>query len=114
MRTLDELGLSPNDEAAIKEARQLLFTQFPVERVVLFGSKSRGTDDDESDIDLLVLTSRELGWRERGAIVDALYDIQLRHDVVLSPLVVPTVEWEQGLFSVQPLHREIERDGIAA
>ncbi|MSQ63593.1 MAG: hypothetical protein EXR33_07130 [Betaproteobacteria bacterium] len=63
MRTLDQLGLSPNDTAAI---------------------------------------------------VGALYDIQLRYDVLLSPLVVPTTEWEAGLYSVLPLHREIERDGIAA
>ena len=65
LRTLDQLGLSPNDEAGIKAARQVLLTQFPVERVILFGSKARGTDDAESDIDLLVLTSRELTWRER-------------------------------------------------
>jgi predicted nucleotidyltransferase len=114
MRTLDQLGLSPNDEAAIKAARQVLLTQFPVERVILFGSKARGTDDAESDIDLLVLTSRELTWREREAVIGALYDIQLRYDVLLSPLVVPTTEWETGLYSVLPLHREIEGEGIPA
>lgn len=114
MRTLDQLGLSPNDTAAIKAARQILLTRFPVERVILFGSKARGTEDAESDIDLLVLTSREITWQEREAVVGALYDIQLRYDVLLSPLVVPTTEWEAGLYSVLPLHREIERDGIAA
>ena len=114
MRTLDQIGLSPNDAAAIKAARQVLLTQFPVERVILFGSKARGTDDAESDIDLLVLTSRELAWQERNAVVGALYDIQLRYDVLLSPLVVPTKEWEAGLYSVLPLHHEIERDGVAA
>lgn len=114
MTTLDQLGLSVADRAAIAEARQVLFAGFPVERVVLFGSKARRTDDAESDIDLLVLTSRELGWRERQAIIDALYGIQLRHDVLLSPLVVPTKDWEQGLYAILPLHREIDRDGIAA
>jgi predicted nucleotidyltransferase len=114
MKTMDQLGLSPDDEAAIKAARLVLLAQFPVERLILFGSKARGTDDVESDIDLLVLTSRELTWQEREAIVGALYDIQLRYDVLLSPLVVPTTEWETGLYSVLPLHREIEREGIAA
>ena len=114
MRTLERLRLSRNDETAIKAARQVLFTGFPVERVILFGSKARGTGDAESDIDLLVLTSRELTWREREAVVGALYEIQLRYDVLLSPLVVHTAEWEAGMYSVLPLHREIERDGIAA
>jgi predicted nucleotidyltransferase len=97
MRTLDQLSLSPNDEAAIKTARRLLFARFPVERVILFGSKARGIDDAESDIDLLVLTSRELTWIEREAVVDAPYDLQLRYHVLLSSLVVPASEWKTGL-----------------
>jgi predicted nucleotidyltransferase len=31
--------------------------------VVLFGSKARGAGDEDSDIDLLVLTKWKLDWR---------------------------------------------------
>ena len=34
--------------------------KWPIERAVLFGSKARGDDDPDSDIDLLLITAEEL------------------------------------------------------
>ena len=114
MRTLAEVQLNPTDRVAIEEAAPLLRARFRVEQVVLFGSKARGEDDPESDLDLLVLTTRELSRRERHEIVDALFPLQLRHDVVLSPLIVAAHEWREGLFSVHPIRQEVEEQGVAA
>jgi uncharacterized protein len=112
MKTLRQLNLKRRDQAAVEAAARLLRERFPVEQVVLFGSKARGTDDAESDIDLLMLTSRELDWQERKALVAAMFDIELAHDVVISTLVVPVREWEEGMSAVLPIHDEIERDGV--
>ena len=60
MKKLAQIFLDDRDRAAIAAAVGLLRSRFPVERVMLYGSKARGTDDEESDIDLLVLTSRKL------------------------------------------------------
>lgn len=113
MKTLAHISLKPNDRKAIEAAKNLLVQKYPVELIVLYGSKAKGTDDVESDIDLLVLTTRELTWRERNAITDPLYDIQLTHNVVISTLVVSRREWSEGRYSVLPIHDEIERYGVA-
>ena len=112
MKKLAQISLDDRDRMAIAEAVGLLRSRFPVERVMLYGSKARGTDDEESDIDLLVLTSRKLEWRERDAITDALFDIELAHGVVISSLVLPAAEWERGRFTVLPIHEEIEDSGV--
>ncbi|MGH8503708.1 MAG: nucleotidyltransferase domain-containing protein [Gammaproteobacteria bacterium] len=114
MKTLDEIALKPTDRLAIEAAARTIRAQVPVAELILFGSKAEGRDDAESDIDLLVLTTREISWHERGALMGSLYPIQLEYDVVISPLVVPVKEWQQGLYSVLPLHDEIEGHGIAA
>lgn len=114
MKTLNDIRLKERDREAIAAAARLLKQRFPVEQTILYGSKARGTDDAESDIDLLVLTSRELSWQERNAITDALFDIQLDHDVVISTLVIPTREWREGRFTVLPIQDEITRDGVEA
>lgn len=114
MRSIAEIGLSKTDQEAIAEASQVLRDRFPVERIVLFGSKARGTDDEESDIDLLVLTGRRLDWKERCAITDALFDLQLAYEVVISTLVVAAEEWDRGVYRVLPIHDEIEEQGVAA
>jgi len=114
MKTLDQVTLKDNDRRAIRSAASLLREGFPVERVVLFGSKVRGDDDYESDIDLLVLTSHKLTCQERDEITSALFDLQLELEVVISTLIVSTEEWEHGLYQVLPIRREIEREGVAA
>jgi predicted nucleotidyltransferase len=112
VKTIDQLELSANDRRAIEEAVALLRDRFPVERVILFGSKARGDDDAESDVDLLVLTSRPLSRSERRAISDAVFPIQLRHDAVLSPLIVSRDEWETGVVSALPIHDEVLEQGV--
>lgn len=113
-RTFESIQLHPRDREAILEAADLLRQRFPVESIILFGSKARGDDDRESDIDLLVLTSRHLSRSERHAMTDALFPLPLRHDVVLSLLVLPTQEWSGGVVSVLPIHDEVLEQGVAA
>lgn len=92
----------------------MLRARFPVRQVVLYGSKARGSSDRESDIDLLVLTTRPVPWREQAQIIDALYPLQLEHNVIFSTLIVAAADWSEGLFQVLPIRTEIERDGVAA
>lgn len=82
--------------------------------VKLFGSKATGRDDAESDIDLLVLTSRPLHWRERDAVTDALFDIEMEFDVVISTLVVSEQDWLYGPYQVLAIRAEVDRHGVAA
>lgn len=108
------MHLKKRDRKAIEEAVYILKQNFPVVEVKLFGSKARGEDDPESDIDLFVLTSRRISWRERNAMTDALYDLQMKHGVVISLLAVPAEEWKNGAIIALPIHDEIEEEGIAA
>ena len=112
MKALRDIGLSDRDRHAVEAAAEALRGHFPVERVILFGSKARRQDDAESDIDLLVLTSRPLTRREKHQVVEVLYPLQLDLEVVFSTLEVPRDDWEHGLYQVLPLRVEIERDGV--
>jgi hypothetical protein len=60
------------------------------------------------------LHKRALSWREHNAITDALFAIEWEHDVVISTLIAPSSEWEEGLYAVLPIHDEIEQHGVAA
>ena len=92
----------------------MLRESFPVKEVVLFGSKARGDDDEESDVDLLISTTQPVSWNERKAINDALYNIQIKYDIIISPLITTVTEWNEGTFSVLPIHGEISDQGVSA
>ncbi len=111
MKTLDNTTLGKNEREAIEAAVSMLKKTFSVERAILFGSKARGDFDQSSDIDLLIITSRPLHWREEKAIVEALFDLGMKYDVVFSPLFASSEEWEGGIFKEFPVYGEIVKEG---
>jgi predicted nucleotidyltransferase len=114
MRRLNDIVLKPKDRQAVEILSGLLRERFPVDRVILFGSKARGDDGPDSDIDLLVLTSRLLTQDERREMAEVVLEVELRLDVLVSKLVVPSDSWDHGLYQALPIRREVEREGVAA
>ncbi|MGC1404147.1 MAG: nucleotidyltransferase domain-containing protein [Thermodesulfobacteriota bacterium] len=114
MKTIDDIKLKEYEKKAVIEASRLLRDKFPVESVILFGSKARGDDDQESDIDLLLLTTRPIDWKERKSIVEALFDLELAYNVVISIFDIPFSEWQDGIFPMFPIHAEIQEQGALA
>jgi len=112
MRTLQEIALKEKDLRAVLEAAERLRAGFPVERIIIFGSKIKGKDDDISDIDILLLTSRSVTWREKSQIVRLLSRIGRQFDVLFDPLIHSIEEWNHGIPKYFPIHQEVENEGI--
>jgi len=112
LRNLDDLTLSGNEREAVEEATRILKERFPVRDVILFGSKVRGESSKDSDIDLLLLTTQPIHWKERHAIVDALFEVEMRYDVVINIVVNTVHDWHEGMCTVLPIHEEINREGV--
>lgn len=113
MQNLSDTALNANDRQALERAAEILRARFPVQRLVLFGSKARGDDHTESDIDLLVLTTRSVAPAEKAQMTDALYPIELEHGIVISKWVVTAEEWDSGVSQALPIRKEIEREGVS-
>jgi predicted nucleotidyltransferase len=111
VKVMKEKLLEQTEELAIEEAARTLKSQFCIEEIILFGSKARGDHHAFSDIDLLLVTTEPLHWKDEKAIVEILFDIGMTHDVIFSPLFVSKEEWEGGLFAQFPIYAEIVRDG---
>ena len=115
MKKLSDIQIDNRDREAIEAASQMLKKRFKaVEQVILFGSKARGDDVEDSDIDLLLLTSRPINWKEREAVIDALFDIEMAHYVRISILIKTSTEWENGICTVFPVHAQISKEGVLA
>jgi predicted nucleotidyltransferase len=111
MKLFESTLLAKNESKAIEAAIKMLKGEFSVSKVILFGSKARGDHDEHSDIDLLVIASKLLHWKEEKAIIGALFDIGMEYDVLFSPLFTSVDEWENGIFTEFPVYYEILRDG---
>lgn len=78
--------------------------------VVLYGSHARGTANEMSDLDLLVVLQEpvHLGV-DLETVVRALYPVQLRLEGPIHALPVSASAFERAEYD---LYREAKRDGI--
>ncbi len=111
MKSLDKAPLEKREKEAIEAASRILKERFSIDNVILFGSKARGDSDADSDIDLLLIGSKGLHWKDEKALVDALFDVGMEYDVIFSPLFTSSEEWNNGLFKDLPIYGEITREG---
>jgi len=73
--------------SVLKEVTRRLVEQFSPARIYLFGSQARGSADDRSDVDLLVVCTVDGRKRDQMVAMDrALHGLAIARDiVVLSP-----------------------------
>jgi uncharacterized protein (DUF433 family) len=78
--------------------------------IVLYGSYARGDYDQNSDIDLLVvLKSIDTVGSEIDKIVDAIYDINLKYNTLIS--IIP-VTYKDYKYINSPLLLNIRQEGV--
>ncbi len=96
-------------DAALREIVDRIFRGFSPRKIILFGSRARGTAAVESDVDLLVVTDRPGSRRQQAVAIDlALADIRIPKDVV----VVGVEELERDRDVVGTIAYPALREGV--
>ncbi len=84
----------------------------PSAEVILYGSRSRNDYRDDSDWDFLILLDGQVDAKRTDKIRSVLYEIELDSEQIISSIVRSRVEWNSPKYSVIPLHKNVEREGI--
>lgn len=82
-----------------------------VVRIVLYGSVARGTNAEESDVDVAVLIKGELDKDMEDKLSDLVVDMNLKYDKVFSVIDInydTFRKWE----SVTPFYQNVNKEGI--
>ena len=106
------LVLAANDQKTIDEMAALLPSRWPVDAIVLYGSKARSDDTPDSDIDLLVLTSRLLSPEEISNMRAVSRRIGLKHGTWPELYIRTSEEWWRGVYQAAPIRKEIDAEGV--
>ena len=81
-----------------------------LERIILYGSVARGTQTEESDVDIAVIV-RKYTEDMHDKMIDLTVDLELEYNKVLSVLLIDYDnfrEWEDVL----PFYKNMKKDGI--
>jgi predicted nucleotidyltransferase len=102
-----------HDNPMLQKCRALLQALYGTrfQGVVLYGSCARGTEETDSDIDLMVLLEGPVdGAQEIRRIWAALYPLQLESERLLSVVPVDVVLYDRGEYA---LYRQAKAEGVA-
>ena len=81
-----------------------------LEQIILYGSTARGTQSEESDIDIAVIV-RKHTEEMHDQMIDLTVELDLEYNKVFSVLLIDYDnfrEWEDVL----PLYKNIKKDGV--
>lgn len=105
--------LNPTEQQAVLEFVRLIKKRFNglVGSALLFGSKTRGEDTPDSDLDVLVVVNSD-DWRVHKQIRYLAADICLKYGLNLSPRVWSASHLREIEELQTLLYQNIRRDGI--
>ncbi|MGY4707261.1 nucleotidyltransferase domain-containing protein [Candidatus Bipolaricaulota sp. J31] len=104
--------MDEREKMVLERCKQVILQHAPEARVLLYGSRARGTATPDSDYDLLVLTPAPLAPEAIDWIREALYELELEYGVVISVLFFSEAEWRDPRRRATPFYREVEREGV--
>ena len=95
-------------------AKRVADAELP-QKAILFGSRARGTEHDESDADVAIIFKGAAGQfiKTKMAMNDIAYDILLDTSIRIQPLPIWEAEWAHPEnFSDPHLLQSIARNGV--
>ena len=80
-------------------------------KVILYGSVARGTNDEESDVDIMIILKNELDSFAEDKLSDFIVDMNLKYDKVFSVIDVNVNKFDKWA-AVLPFYQNVDREGI--
>lgn len=99
------------DRQAVLEFQFRLAEITAIVELRVFGSRARGDETEESDLDLFVKVM-ELSRSLREQIYDLAWEIGFKYDRVISTFVVTEAQVKEGAVGASPLLSKVLTEGI--
>jgi DNA polymerase sigma len=106
------MGLLPDEKKALKELKIALAENHQLLDFRVFGSKARGTDVKDSDLDVMIVLE-EHSPKIESCIDDLIFDINLKYDCFITAIFFSRNELEAGPMSESPIYKKIMTEGIS-
>jgi len=100
------------EKTALDELKRVLQERCGATSVVVYGSKARGDDSPNSDIDVMVVLE-DCTPQSEAALDEAVYGINLAHDCLISVVIFGRQELEEGPLGESPLYKRILTEGVS-
>ena len=104
--------MTTKDRLIVERLKLKVAERLPLSRIVLFGSRARGDNEPDSDMDVLVILEGSVSRESEEYVRFCAWELSYENGVVIFPLVVARAEWEEGLTSASLLAVSVGSEGV--
>ncbi len=104
--------MTTSDRLVLQRLKARVAERLPLSRIILFGSRARGDNEPDSDLDVLVLLEGSVSRESEEYVRFCAWELSYENGVVIFPLVVARTEWEEGLTSASLLAVAVGNEGV--
>lgn len=79
--------------------------------IVLYGSAAKGTNTEESDVDIALIMYGRLDFDTEDRLSDFIVDMNLKYDKVFSVIDIDIRHFKKWVRTL-PFYQNVEREGI--
>ncbi len=79
--------------------------------IILYGSVARGTQTEQSDVDVALIVKTNLTNEEEDKLSDFVVDLNLKYDRTFSVIDIGQEAFEKW-GDISPFYRNVKKDGI--
>ena len=101
-----------NEKKALNFLKAELKKRYKLVDFKVYGSKAKGLDTPESDLDVMVVLQNSSPSIE-SEIDDLIFEINLINDCLITAIYFDQKELEEGPFSESPIYKKIALEGIS-
>lgn len=101
-----------NEKKALNILKAELNKRYELVDFKIYGSKVKGLDSPESDLDVMVVLKNSSPSIE-SEIDDLIFEINLRNDCLITAIFFDQKELVDGPLSESPIYKKIALEGIA-
>lgn len=106
------MPLSSNENKALRALKNILLEKYSILDFRIYGSKAKGTDVQDSDIDIMIVLENQSPVIE-SEIDDLIFDINLKYNCFISALYFGRNELEFGPLAESPIYKKIMQEGVS-
>ena len=105
------MPILPNEKKALNALRTKLLKNYGLLDFRIYGSKAKGTDVEDSDLDIMIVIE-DYSPLVESEIDDLIFDINLKYDCFITALYFGRKELDMGPLKESPIYKKILREGI--